>query len=195
MPSILGGGEVMAHALVAGTEIGTGDGVSVGEKVGVSVGVGVSVDVEVGESDDAGAGVVVDGGASPVVEDMDDDVGARVAEGVDDGAGAEVTELVAVEEVAHELARAIAPRVAPPTNSTASFRNSLRENPFFSSGSFLYGITSGMTERDLVSILAFLIIASSVVSLLSLAPSPAILSSVRLFSIVQMLNAVKYIYI
>jgi hypothetical protein len=144
MASILGGGEVMAHALVVGTGIGTGDGVVVGEKVGVGVGVNVDIDInvdvdgEVKGSDDAGAGVVLDDGAvSPVVEDMDDDVGAVVAEGMDNGAEADVV----VEAVAHELARANVPSVAPPTNSAASLRNSLRENPSSSSGSFSRGTT------------------------------------------------------
>ena len=132
----------MAHALVVGTGIGTGDGVVVGEKVGVGVNVDIDINVDVdGEvkgSDDAGAGVVVDDGAvSPVVEDMDDDVGAVVAEGMDNGAEADVV----VEAVAHELARANVPSVALPTNSAASFRNSLRENPFSSSGSFSRGTT------------------------------------------------------
>jgi hypothetical protein len=66
MPSMLGGGEVIAHALVAGTEIGTGEGIVAGAVVGIVAGLDVSVEAGVVE-DVAGVVGTADVGAAEVV--------------------------------------------------------------------------------------------------------------------------------
>jgi hypothetical protein len=97
----------MAHALVAGTEIGTGDGVV----EGVIVGIGVSLD----DSVDSG-----------VVEDVVDSVGTVEVGGLEDNIDVSVP-------LQAKTTRARYPRAVPPTTITLSFRNSRLENSLGSS--------------------------------------------------------------